>query len=101
MIPYTPLTEENLTRAITELTPDQIDSMGPVMGIRPKAASRWSYDRLSPHATPVIEKPQYIPGTVSLQCHSPRAVLAHAHSMPKAASGQIISYHIFSLSGNL
>ncbi len=27
MIPYTPLTEENLTRAITELTPDQIDSM--------------------------------------------------------------------------
>lgn len=27
MIPYTPLTEENLTRAITELTPDQIDPM--------------------------------------------------------------------------
>ncbi|MDE6518157.1 MAG: YihY/virulence factor BrkB family protein [Acetatifactor sp.] len=27
MIPYTPLTEENLTRAITEVTPDQIDSM--------------------------------------------------------------------------
>lgn len=27
MIPYTPLTEENLTRAITELTPNQIDSM--------------------------------------------------------------------------
>ncbi len=27
MIPYTPLTEENLTRAITEVTPNQIDSM--------------------------------------------------------------------------
>ena len=27
MIPYTPLTEDNLTRAITELTPNQIDSM--------------------------------------------------------------------------
>lgn len=27
MIPYTPLTEENLTQAITEVTPDQIDSM--------------------------------------------------------------------------
>ncbi|MDE7222950.1 MAG: YihY/virulence factor BrkB family protein [Acetatifactor sp.] len=27
MIPYTPLTEENLTRAITEVTPDQIDPM--------------------------------------------------------------------------
>ena len=27
MIPYTPLTEENLTRAITEVTPDQLDSM--------------------------------------------------------------------------
>lgn len=27
MIPYTPLTEENLTRALTEVTPDQIDRM--------------------------------------------------------------------------
>lgn len=27
MIPYTPLTEENLTRAITEVTPNQIDPM--------------------------------------------------------------------------
>ena len=27
MIPYTPLTEENLTRATTEVTPDQLDSM--------------------------------------------------------------------------